>query len=240
MRQAARVDDRPIEVAPLEPIDEDSLVVRLQAFDLEAQLGPASPEPLVDLSQRRVPVDLRLARSEQVQVRSVEDEHADHDWLVSKPLKIGAVRRAAARPTSTTSAGTPDRTATPTSVGRTQLRRPSACFLSVAMCSRTASSATPGCSTPRPSRSSKAFTRSALPAGTMPSAVAMASAPRSPYATASPWRIAEYPAAASMPWPMVWPRLRVMRRPVSRSSAVTTSTLAQAQRSTISASVPDS
>lgn len=118
------VHDRPVEVAAVEPIDQNALVVRLQAFDVQPQLDSASPESVLDLRKGGMPVDLRLARAEHVQVWSVEDEHADHDWLVSKPHKIGAVRRAAARPRSTTSGGTSERIATPTSLGSTQFRRP--------------------------------------------------------------------------------------------------------------------
>jgi hypothetical protein len=39
--QAAGVDDRPVEVALLEPVDQRALVVRLEAIDLEAELRAA-------------------------------------------------------------------------------------------------------------------------------------------------------------------------------------------------------
>ena len=48
-----------------------------------------------------------------------------------------------------------------------------------------------------------------------------------PSATHSPWyrplvRRPRMPFTASMPWPMVWPKLRQARMPVSRSSCSTT------------------
>src|SRR3972149_5864385 len=50
-----------------------------------------------------------------------------------------------------------------------------------------------------------------------------------------------YPSTASIAWPTVWPRLsRIRASPVSRSSPMTVSTFAHAQRSTTSAIAPSS
>src|SRR5664280_970304 len=170
MGQASGIDDRPVKVALVESVDECAFVVRLKGVDLESKLGAALPESLFDLREGGVAVDLRFARAQQIQVGAVEDEDASHRTSVSNgasgasrssPDAVGVRPRAAARPASTASSGTSERTTTPVSVGRTQLRRPWACFLSVAMCSQTASRVTAGGSTARSRRWSRASMRSA-------------------------------------------------------------------------------
>ena len=67
--QAARVDDRDVEVAAMQPVDQGALVVRLEEVDGEPELGGAGRQPGVDLVERLVAVDLRLARADEVEVR---------------------------------------------------------------------------------------------------------------------------------------------------------------------------
>ena len=59
----------------LQPVDEHALVVALPGLEVEPpppRLGPAEPE---DVVERRRPVDVGLARPEQVEVGPVEHEH---------------------------------------------------------------------------------------------------------------------------------------------------------------------
>jgi hypothetical protein len=53
-------------------------VVRLAEGQRRAGLLGASAEVALDVGERRAPVDARLARAEQVEVRSVEDVDRDH------------------------------------------------------------------------------------------------------------------------------------------------------------------
>ena len=131
--QPAGVDDRGVEVALVEAIDERALVVRLEEVDLEPELGRPARDLGVDVVERVVAVDLRLTRPDQVEVRALEDEDAGH-----AAVPTGASSPAATR--ATTSFGTSSRTTVPSALGRTQRRLPAACFLSVARAARTASS----------------------------------------------------------------------------------------------------
>ena len=132
--QAAGVDDRDVEVAEVQPIDQRALVVRLEEGDREAELRGLRRDPGMDLVERLVAVDLGLAGADQVEVRALQHEHGRHRGL---PLGV-ASRPAAARSTSAGSMSS--RMTTPSAVGRTQRRRPAACFLSVARWSRTVAS----------------------------------------------------------------------------------------------------
>ena len=60
--QPAGVDDRDVEVALVEPVDQRALVVRLEEVDVEAELRGPRRDPGVDLVERLVAVDLGLAR----------------------------------------------------------------------------------------------------------------------------------------------------------------------------------
>ena len=62
--QPAGVDDRDVEVALVQPVDQRALVVRLEEVDVEPELGGARGDRGVDLVERLVPVDLGLARAE--------------------------------------------------------------------------------------------------------------------------------------------------------------------------------
>src|SRR6185369_12669212 len=133
--QPAGVDDRDVEVAAVQPIDQGALVVRLEEVDLETELGRARGDLGVDLVERVAAVDLGLARPEEVEVRALEDEDAGH----AETLEPGAAASNEAAARSTTSAGTSARTTEPSAVGRTQRRAPSACFLSAARAPSTVS-----------------------------------------------------------------------------------------------------
>merc|ERR1740138_386866 len=58
------------------PVKDRALVVRLEALHVAAQLGPERPRARFDSRERVRPVRLRLARAEQVEVRSIEQQDA--------------------------------------------------------------------------------------------------------------------------------------------------------------------
>ena len=120
----------------VQPVDQRALVVRLEEVDLEPELGGVDRDPVVDLVEALAAVDLRLARPDEVQVRPLEHEHARH-----ARASAAAAGRPATTPSiaaATTASGTSSCTTTPSAVGRTQRRRPAACFLSVPVASSTA------------------------------------------------------------------------------------------------------
>src|SRR6266571_2817318 len=73
--------------------------------------------------------------------------------------------------------------------------------------------------------------RRAVPASATPSASASRASYAIPIPTASPCSTSNF-AVASIAWPTVWPKLRIARRPASRSSAATTSALISTDRRT--------
>ena len=74
-----------------------------------------------------------------------------------------------------------------------------------------------------------------------PSFIPRIASQASPIATASPWRRRPYPPDFSIAWPMVCPRLRILRSEVSLSSRSTTDALnATARRTTQRHSSPES
>src|SRR5687768_5981543 len=116
----------------MESIDQGALVVRLEEVDLQPELAGSPLDAGVDLVERLVAVDLRLARPHEVQVRSLEHQHARHPPAFAASIAVAA--------STTSSSGTSLRTSTPSAVGSTQRRRPPACFLSVARWRSTSSS----------------------------------------------------------------------------------------------------
>ena len=126
VREAGRVDDRDVEVALVQPVDQRALMVRLEEVDVETERGRVRRQAGVDLVERLVAVDLGLARAEQVEVRSLEDQHARHAATSAGP---GNPCITAAPTSSTSPMGTSLRTVTPSSVGSTQRRRPAGVLL---------------------------------------------------------------------------------------------------------------
>src|SRR5450759_2086856 len=263
VREPGCVHDRGVEIAQVEPIDERPLVVRLEEGDRHVELNGPCGDPGVDLAERFAPVDGRLPGSQQVEVRAVEHEHAKgppraratHARLTHAltPLCGAAMPAGSTLPTapagvpdntlraaaSTTSAGMSARTVQPPAVASTHGSRPPCCFLSVATASSTAPTEWGSVVLPSSSRSRSISTRPARSGGVTPTATPIRSAARSPYATASPCRIPRNPATVSIACASECPRFNEIRPPCSRSSAVTTSILAAAQRSTSSAIAPD-
>src|SRR5258705_13639549 len=116
-------------------------MVRLDEDDLHVELDRTAADRRVNVLEGLVAIDLRLARSEQIQVWPIQDEDsiampACHDRpTVTAALVVGPA--AGCRPASTVAAtcrtrssGTSASIAQPSSVGRTQRSAPAACFLS--------------------------------------------------------------------------------------------------------------
>src|SRR5664280_1146545 len=60
----------------MQRVDELALVIALHSHELDAEFRRHSLEARMDLSERRVAVDFRLSRSQQVQVRATQDKHS--------------------------------------------------------------------------------------------------------------------------------------------------------------------
>src|SRR5829696_977002 len=113
--QTGGVHDHGVEVPPVKAIDQGTLMIRLEEIDLDAELRGAGGDAGMDLVQRLGAVDVRLARPEQVEVGTLEDEDAAHaDAPAADPASTDAAT------SRTTSSGTSSRTTTPSAVGRTQ------------------------------------------------------------------------------------------------------------------------
>ena len=90
--EAAGIHDRGVEVAPLEPVDEGALVVRLEEGDIDAEVGRPGGDAGIDLGQRLPAVDRRLAGAQQVEVRPVKDQNV-HGWRRSRITESHPSRR---------------------------------------------------------------------------------------------------------------------------------------------------
>src|SRR5258708_15585906 len=78
MRQPSRSDYDPHHVFSflLHSIDQRSLMVRLEGYHLVPQFTCTRPQPIVDLRQRCVPIDTRLALPQRIEARSVQHQDA--------------------------------------------------------------------------------------------------------------------------------------------------------------------
>src|SRR3954447_13567851 len=169
--ERARIDHDCVEVELLEPVDQRTLVVRLQRDERRATVSSMSRRALDDLGQRRAPVDLRIALAEPAQIRAVEqqDPHV-------------AIRSSA----SSSSLGVTSSTSwtRPTAIGRIQRRTPCRRFLSL----RREATTTPRSNSRRSGKPIAARTLSmrSVRSGSAPRAAANAATARKPSATASP------------------------------------------------------
>ena len=98
VRVGRRVQDDAVDAVRrlLNPVDELAFVVRLPRVDLGPEARRELPQRLVDGRQVGRPVDVRLARPEQVQVRAVQDQDAQAP-VHRSPAYESSVRRPAAR-----------------------------------------------------------------------------------------------------------------------------------------------
>ena len=62
----------------VDPVDQLAFVVRLKCLDLQPQLGSPGADPILELGQGGVSIDMGLAHAEQVEVGAIEDENPLH------------------------------------------------------------------------------------------------------------------------------------------------------------------
>src|SRR5215470_13759930 len=72
----------------LYPVDQLAFVVRLPEDRLQAELTGLPPAQVLQLGERRRSVDLRAARSQQVEIRAVQDEHRCHAASFGSDAKV--------------------------------------------------------------------------------------------------------------------------------------------------------
>ena len=73
---AARVEQHCLgarDIGLMQPVDQRALVVRLPAFEAEAEAVGLRLQPRMDVVQRIMAIDFRLARAEQVEIGAAED-----------------------------------------------------------------------------------------------------------------------------------------------------------------------
>ncbi|MNY10504.1 hypothetical protein D3C86_1434890 [compost metagenome] len=78
VRIGRRVDEdevHPLAACRLDTIHQRPFMVGLERIKIQASRGGAFCQRIVDIGERRVPVRLRLARAQQIEVRSMQDQH---------------------------------------------------------------------------------------------------------------------------------------------------------------------
>jgi hypothetical protein len=77
---SAWIDQNSLALFPsiLNPIDQLTFVIALQKLDFQAVLRPKIAARLLDLSQRRFPVNLGLTSTKQIQIRTIQDVNCLH------------------------------------------------------------------------------------------------------------------------------------------------------------------
>ena len=81
MRVRARVDDgrrRPLLAGAVDAADQLALAVALETFDADAEGCAERGDVPLDVGQRGMPVNLRLARAEQIEIGAVEQQDVFH------------------------------------------------------------------------------------------------------------------------------------------------------------------
>src|SRR5690606_31928006 len=136
-------------------VDELAFVVRLEKLHFGAQLGGRCGQHALDVRERRVPVYVRLARAEQVQVRTVQ--HQDLQFFAVAAHML----RCSLSTSSTSSSGTSSRTTQrPVRSSKTNRSLSASTFLSRRMMVSSWSGSTAGGASGKPARCSKAASRS--------------------------------------------------------------------------------
>src|SRR5580698_7919273 len=85
MRVSARINQNSLALFPgiLNPINQLTFVIALQKLDLQPLFQPKIPARLLDLSQRRFPVNLGFTATQQIQIRTVQDVDSLHANLLT-------------------------------------------------------------------------------------------------------------------------------------------------------------
>ena len=86
MGVGARINQNPLTLLPgiLNPVNELTFVIALQKLDRQPLVRPKIPTRLLDLSQRRFPVNLGFSATQQIQIRTVQDVNCFHTYYVTK------------------------------------------------------------------------------------------------------------------------------------------------------------
>src|SRR5688572_11824062 len=102
MGERRRVDDDAVGAvdAALDPVDDLRLAVRLVERDRQAALVGARPAHFLDLLERGRAVDVRLARAEQVEVRTVENQDRLAHAFLRKYSRVDRTSSASRAPES--------------------------------------------------------------------------------------------------------------------------------------------
>jgi hypothetical protein len=86
VRVGTRIDQNSLAFFPgiLNPVNQLPFVIALQKLDFQAVFRPKVAARLFDLSQRRLPVNLGLTSTEQIQIRTIQDINRLHTyWLTN-------------------------------------------------------------------------------------------------------------------------------------------------------------
>jgi len=100
VRQATRVDDDvagAVEPRRVDAVDQGAFVVALKALHRHPARRAERDRSALDVGQRVVAVDLRLARAEQVQVGTVEQKDLGHGVVSIQPSMLSQHRHGALR-----------------------------------------------------------------------------------------------------------------------------------------------
>src|SRR5262249_16725840 len=166
-------------------VDEYALVRALQRLDLATELAGERVEARVHLFQRHATVDFRLARTERLEVGSVQDEDTEHRVrLQARDVRAPPAASAARTSRDSTARGT---LASPIRGVNTQRASPRARFLSCRIASSSRASGTSGMRTGSRSWSSAASSRTCDSGARPATRTESHAATRMPSATASPW-----------------------------------------------------
>ena len=82
MRVSARINQNSLALFPgiLNPINQLTFVIALQKLDLQPMFRPKIAARLLDLSQRRFPINLGFTRTQQIQIRTIQDINCLHTY----------------------------------------------------------------------------------------------------------------------------------------------------------------
>ena len=71
----------PLLAGAVDAADQLALAVALETFDADAEGCAERGDVPLDVGQRGMPVNLRLARAEQIEIWAVEQQDVFHGWL---------------------------------------------------------------------------------------------------------------------------------------------------------------
>jgi hypothetical protein len=81
----------PVAGGGMNPVDQRPFMVGLEGVDRDPEAGSKRGQSAIDVGQGGVPIDFRLARSEQIQIGAVQDKNA-HGGQASAVRRLPASR----------------------------------------------------------------------------------------------------------------------------------------------------